>query len=624
MTQELSKFTRFANRYRLISVLSVLAVLVFLGQSIIYAHTSDVTMDEGTYLTKGLLFVNGVYRPFQDYGPWTNKMPFSFFIPGVFQVLFEPGLRTGRYSSIFLSLISLLGLYITARRLGGKGWAAVILWAVAINPANIATYSQAISQVVIAALMCWVFALTLGNPRPLWQITLGAVLASLVVLTRQNMVPILPLLIFYIFWEHGRRPGWTALIAAASVFLFFHILYWPNILLLWDFLLPGPLEHLLDPIKLSAGDTSVLLNTQYSLLSKWFVFWEGIRYNFLPIMGTLAVWILWPRRNKWSNESSYKTAVFLSVLFSVLWLLHFLGAYIKSYCLFCYTGYLAFFTFSGFLLCAVAWKSLDRSPGFLRQVLLLVVVVVFSLGIASGAYQSLDQLVMNIPVPRVRNLQILPGSTELWRALSNKFGWSFENLQQVLPALAGLAAGIFFLILAALIFLAAHRRARLIRPALIAFLLFITTGALLSPSSIFGGGKQSTYCGWDVIASHETVGAQLKKSIPPGSQVYWENDISPLPLLYLLPAVRIYPAQLNHWYSYRVGGDPDVLLKTGMWNEELATRWKAEADYLLIAERYVLEWQQENVAEQYEELTPASLAIPCRQRSIIHIFKRIP
>jgi len=623
MAQWLDKINQFAEKYQAAAVLSVIAAIAFLGQSLIYAHTSDVTMDEGTYLTKGLLFLNGVYRPFQNYGPWTNKMPFSFLIPGVSQVVFEPGLRTGRYFSIFLGLLALLGLYISARRLGGKGWAAVTLWAVVLNPANIATYSQAISQVVVAALMCWMFALTLGKPRPLWQVITGAVLASLVVLTRQNMAPVLPLLLGYIFWEHGRRRGWVCFAAASLVFIFFHILYWPNIMLLWDFLLPGPLEHLLDPIKVSAGNNSVILNTQYSLLSKWFVFWEGMRYNFLPILGALVVWILWPRRSKWVNDSSYKTGVFLSALFFLLWILHFFGAYYKSYCLFCYTGYLAFFSFTGFLLLAVAWKSLVGTPGFFRQVLLVLLVVFGSTGIASGAYQSLDNLVMNLPVPRVRNMLLLPGSTELWRALSNKFGWSFDTLQQALPAAAGFAAGIFLLVIASVIFLIMRQRVQRPRPAQIALFIFMATGFLLSPSSVFGGGKQSTYCGWDVITSHEVVGEHLKKLIPPGSQVYWENDISPLPLLYLLPEVRIYPAQLNHWYSYRVGGDADITLRNGMWNEELAKRWKAEADYLLIAERYVLEWQQENSSEQYEELSPASLAIPCRKKSIIHIFKRI-
>ena len=44
----------------------------------------------------------------------------------------------------------------------------------------------------------------LGEDRPLWQIILGSILAALAVLTRQNMAPVLPLLVLYIFWQHGK------------------------------------------------------------------------------------------------------------------------------------------------------------------------------------------------------------------------------------------------------------------------------------------------------------------------------------------------------------------------------------------------------------------------------------
>ncbi|HSV85713.1 MAG TPA: hypothetical protein VLH85_04005, partial [Levilinea sp.] len=56
---------------RLPLILSLLAGCFFLIQAVIYAHVHDVTMDEGTYLMKGLVFIRGDYLPFQEYGPWT-------------------------------------------------------------------------------------------------------------------------------------------------------------------------------------------------------------------------------------------------------------------------------------------------------------------------------------------------------------------------------------------------------------------------------------------------------------------------------------------------------------------------------------------------------------------------
>jgi hypothetical protein len=139
----------------------------------------------------------GQYWPFQDYGPWTNHMPLAFLIPGYAQVLFGPGLRTGRYLAVFLAALMLLGLWITVRRMGGRWWAAGALVAVALNPAGIKIYSLAISEVLIACMLVWVLALILGEDRPTWQVILGSFLAGLVGLSRLNLVPAVPVIFAY-------------------------------------------------------------------------------------------------------------------------------------------------------------------------------------------------------------------------------------------------------------------------------------------------------------------------------------------------------------------------------------------------------------------------------------------
>ena len=63
--------------------ISFLAVLIFLVQIWIYASNRKSSLDEGAYLYKGFLFVSGQYRIYQEYGPWSNHMPFSFLIPGI-------------------------------------------------------------------------------------------------------------------------------------------------------------------------------------------------------------------------------------------------------------------------------------------------------------------------------------------------------------------------------------------------------------------------------------------------------------------------------------------------------------------------------------------------------------
>ena len=82
------------------------------------ARTKTSFLDEGLYVYKGCLFANGAICPFADYGVWTNHAILSFLIPGYIQKWFGPGLDTGRYFMIFLSLLTLLGLVGLCQTLG--------------------------------------------------------------------------------------------------------------------------------------------------------------------------------------------------------------------------------------------------------------------------------------------------------------------------------------------------------------------------------------------------------------------------------------------------------------------------------------------------------------------------
>ncbi|MHC1783118.1 MAG: hypothetical protein AB9891_10260 [Anaerolineaceae bacterium] len=144
--------------------------VAFLGQSTVYIFQLPSTLDEGNYLYKGYLFATGTAWPYQDYGVWTNKMPFAFLIPGWVQSIFEPGIRTGRYFAVFLGLLMLLGLWILGRRLGGKWWAAGVVLAIALNPGMIRMLDQALSEGLVVCQLVWVFVLIMAKRRSLWQI----------------------------------------------------------------------------------------------------------------------------------------------------------------------------------------------------------------------------------------------------------------------------------------------------------------------------------------------------------------------------------------------------------------------------------------------------------------------
>lgn len=617
-------FKRWAGRIASLpwaaDVLSLAAGLVYLLLAIRYAHFMDVTMDEGTYLMKGLLYIKGIYTPFQDYGPLTNKMPLSYLIPGAAQAIFEPGLRTGRYFSIFLGLLMVLAIWLAARRLGGRWWAAAAVWALTGSLTNIMYFTIAISQVVTSCLLAWSFALTLGRQRSLWQLLAGGVFCALTVMVRQNMAPVVPLLVLYVFWEHGRRKGLWMMLAVIATLLFFHLLYWPNIMTIWRPYLPVSFRKLMPLLPQAMGAGGQPWARSYNFLTRLFVFWEGIRSNFPIFAGALLGWILWPRRKNWSSDERYKAAVILSVIYVILTALHMWVSIGKDECLYCYAGYLTFFYPAGILLVVVTVQEWMQKPGVLRVALVFLLILLFSTGIGYGAYQQLSDALMKIPVPRISNMQLQGGFTDLWRLLANKFGWSFESLQMMIPAAAGFLTGLGLLLLLGIYAFITRRQTGRLSPGYIGALAFFILGVLLSPGKIMAGWRSANLCSGDVIASHEAVGAHLAGLIPPGSLVYWENDISPLPLLYL-PGVRIFPSQLNHWYTFLQGGDPDALERAGFWNAELASRWKKEADFLLMAERYVTARPAGDV--QYDELSPSPETVPCRERSIIHIFRRV-
>ncbi|HAX69779.1 MAG TPA: hypothetical protein DCY14_09245, partial [Anaerolineae bacterium] len=155
--------------------LAVLGAILYWIQAVGYAYTSVSNLDEGSYLIKGMFYLNGVYEPFEPYGPLTNKAPFAFIIPGIAEYFFGAGLRTGRFFSIFLGLLTLLGTWITARRWAGNWLAAFTVWVFAFSPMIIKLHARAVSEVIIACMLAWIAVLVVGEKRPLWQIVLGSV-----------------------------------------------------------------------------------------------------------------------------------------------------------------------------------------------------------------------------------------------------------------------------------------------------------------------------------------------------------------------------------------------------------------------------------------------------------------
>jgi len=584
------------HKYQGLSAIALSAVggIAYTSKSWIFVHSlASIVYDESGYIARGFLIASGKYWPYADYGPFLDHMPLSFIIPGYVQVLFGPGIRTGRYFAFIMGLFSLLGLWIATRSLGGKWWAAVAVWAVAANPLWIETFSLGYSQVLVVFLLTWSMVFAIGKTRKSWQIILASSLAGLTVMTRLNMLPVLFLLILYFFWQHGRKAGIIAAVAGLVPTIILHAIFWPGILKMWAIYIPEGIIPFIDPFRIPwvpnylpdgfslSGWASNRNHLMWDIIKEFF---RGVRVNIFPVMGVFTVTMLWPKRKNWKSDYLFRIASFFLITYLVLFLMHMWVALSGTSCPFsCFKGYLIFFNNIGILLTAVAVTSWKIQAPLWRQLLfviffsLFILVLVnweqtyqvdikdffesqmntmglqtnFSVGFNIFEQKNILFSLLTIPMLFVGVLKPLPA--KLLKFLKNNYG----NFDQVV------------------------------------MIVFLTSTLLFSPLETFGGRINTLQCEDNIIESHEKVGRYLYSIIPKGSKVYW--GVKSWMMLLYLPQIEIFPPQTLSTFSFigpETDIDPDTLYRYGFWNVELKEKWIDEADFILVEGRFVEEeWQ---------------------------------
>lgn len=601
-------------------MLAGLAGIVYFVQSLSLATTQWSVIDEGNYIYKGWLFVTGQYFPYQDYGLWTNHMPFSFLIFGGAQLLFGPGLRTVRYFMVFVGCLLLLGMWLASRRLAGRWAAAACLWFLALNPFPISDYSVGIAEGLVACILAWMLYFTLGEGRSLKELFTGSVLAAVLVLTRENMVLILPFLFFYVFWQHGKRTGLIFMGIVTCLALAVHAFYWPGIISIWVKWMPKGVRAFFGDLIYQQANV-IDQPTKASLLENLFVFFNSVQANFLAIFAPLAVWLCWPKGG-FKNRAQFKTVAFLSVVFVVLYLAHAWASLGKDYCAFCLVNYVTFFAPVGILLFFAFLPGIkERQPIFPAWLAGGLILLLFA-GIGYGNSGEFGAALASINIPRISSSGFQPGTVELWRALANKFNVTFQFTRSLLPFIAGLAVWILIIVVGYIVTRIGKANPALSNPlyALIFVTLFI--GLALSPTIALGGISENARCGNDILAQYEKVGAELAQHIPSGTRVYWRGSPSPALLLYL-PGIKIYPPQLNGGFSFKSSSNSDELLRFGFWNRQLDLKWRKEADILLIRTSELAAMNVTFSPTLFDELPTTSPVFLCGSDDThIRIFKR--
>jgi hypothetical protein len=174
-------------------VLVVLAVIaLYVGQGLFYTRTLISSEDEESYLALGLLAVQGRLSLFQD-EVTGQRLPLPFYLFGASQIVFGRDLWMARLMSLGLGLGALALTMRAAHNLWGRraSWLAGVL--LASQGAIVAYYAIAAYHALSALLLVAVVVLFV-EPRLRARYWVGIAVASLMPVSRTNMIAAVPLL----------------------------------------------------------------------------------------------------------------------------------------------------------------------------------------------------------------------------------------------------------------------------------------------------------------------------------------------------------------------------------------------------------------------------------------------
>ena len=580
-----------------------------------YFYSMPSMLDEGAYLYKGLMFAEGIYKPFQAYGPWTNKMPYLFYFYGILQKIFGPGLLTGRLAAFGMSSAIVMFLWLLIRRLSTAWQAMIGVWILALTPSVAMAYSYATSQVVVVFFLTLGLFFLLGEDRMDWQIVLGGIFLAISALMRIVMTPVLLFAGGYVYKEFGRKQFWLFMGAFGIVFFAGYMLYWPEILRLWQGWLPASIVQLLPGTKPNFGIVGKHWNPMTTPFQRWYSLSDSF-YSQAALLWGLLAGFLFLRKHL---PARYTNIVrFWGLFYGVLWALLAWGALGHNYCVFCLQSYQQFITPVALLVASLFLPYFKELKSILAGVFSAFFAILLSAVIGFGAFKRFGYAALNFPIPRIKNMRILPGWTSLWGILSGKTAWTYKEARVWAPVMLAVVFSICFV---GLLFLLTRmkfsRGLGWASSILYAFgILFLAIG--------FDPYRGVNTCHFDINVpkQEEKIGQRLNEVIPDESLVYWAGGSSISPLLYV-DNIRTFPQQYNGGFGRKVGGDTDLLLKYGFYNGEADTRWLNTADYLIVNQKNFPRFADVVSSSEFTEIPFSQEPLGCQSDTFLRIFKRV-
>jgi hypothetical protein len=606
-------------------IILVLSICLYLIQGFDFSKHMHPMMDEGSYLLKGLYYLKGIYSPYQDYGPITNKPPFSFYSLGLSQLI-EPGIRSGRYFSILLGVGVLLGLWFTIKRLFNVWWAACIVLLASLSPALIMYSSKAMTQVVTSLLIIWMLYFILGEDRKPWQLYLGGILSVFLPLTRQNLLPLYILTAIYIVWEHGKK-GWYA--AGISILLFIIALFtfWPGLFVTYaiTFLPEQTSKIIFGLLKINIindpGVSNYLFDRSKSIIPVIVILFQGIRNFFVPIIATVILAFILSYKEVLANKKG-KACFYLLVSYIGMIGLHYLAIVLDNTLINNFPSYLAFFWPLGMVLIPFCFTMTTRNNDKYLIIVFLFTLLFFT-GLGFSLFEVTSDFLLHLQIPRYKDFHFLPGTIEITNILTSKLNMVYKYQRYMIGCISGFAAGLTLLFIAWITWLRVKKKYTYISYTRTIFIVILLVGIIATPTKNFGGDSTIIMCNTgDILTAQEKVARELSGVIPKNSLVYYLNKTS-IPLLYL-PDVRIFPSLINKDFYYRLGGNDQELEKYGYWNDSLSEKWMVEADYLILARgqgKIINDKRLISGLKENSHLLTTSNLVPCVEKTNLQVYK---
>ena len=340
-----------------------------------------------------------------------------------------------------------------------------------------------------------------------------------------------------------------------------------------------------------------------------------------------------------ANPEAYRIQVFAVLLLGILFAAHAWATFSQSYCTYCFRIYLSFFSVLG----AVIFTGLAAyQPGALahrRDIWIILLVLLIAGGVGLSRTLSLGNKLIDQPlalkvgrieVPRVKNLSLQSGTIPLYGLVENYFGLTYEgairsirlSLQAGVMIALGITVGLMCLMIAWL--WTRRKKADGLSYTGRLWIVLMVFGLVLSPTIVLGGGYTDYDCQGIIPAATSSASFHLNTFIPEGSVVYWGTGLSPAVLLQV-PGIKIYPAQLNSMFSYRIGGEPDAMAAYGLWNRNLAKQWLDEAHVVVLSgmtyKDPTYDWVVNKVEhEGYREIASSPPLHTCNEKTNLLIF----